>query len=134
MSTCSFTPGSVSITAYKITSQGFQWAKGAQTEKPDQGYRSEFAEKVQLLLTETFLGFFMVPEDGIWNYHFMGHKHDAKKQYKLALENPKEFYDEAHRAQHFIQFTEIPSGGKENAKISAIGSEHDGHDLEDVFS
>lgn len=131
--TCSFTPGSVSVTAYKITSQGFQWAKNAKLDKAEQGYRPEFAEKVQLLLTETYLGFFMVPEDGVWNYHFMGHKHDVKRQYKLKLENPKEFYDELHRTQHFMQFAEGSSVSTGSDRAGVNSGNSDGHDREDLF-
>ena len=35
-------------------------------------YNQNFFEKVQMILSDKFLGFFMVPEGGIWNYNFNG--------------------------------------------------------------
>ena len=50
-----------------------------------------------MLLSDRFLGFFMIPDSGSWNYNFMGVKHSAGMKYGIKLENPKPFYDEAHR-------------------------------------
>jgi len=58
-----------------------------------------------MLLSDRFLGFFMVPDAGSWNYNFMGVKHTANMKYGIKLDNPKPFYDEAHRPVHFQQFT-----------------------------
>lgn len=106
--TCSFTPGSCSLTAWRLTSQGFQWAKTNKdlSNPTPSGYKPEFAEKAQLLLSDIFLGFFMVPEGGLWNYHFMGSKMRADMKYNLVLETPHEFHHEIHRPQHFLTFTE----------------------------
>ena len=60
--------------------------------------------KVQLLLSDRFLGFFLVPDIGSWNYNFMAVRHSAKMQYGLRLANPKEYYHESHRAKHFLDF------------------------------
>jgi pre-mRNA-processing factor 8 len=35
-------------------------------------YNATAFEKVQLILSDKFLGFFMVPEGGVWNYNFNG--------------------------------------------------------------
>jgi hypothetical protein len=35
------------------------------------GYAPSHYEKVQMLLSDRFLGFFMVPGQGSWNYNFM---------------------------------------------------------------
>jgi PROCT (NUC072) domain len=50
-----------------------------------------------MLLSDRFLGFFMIPDSGSWNYNFMGVKHSAGMKYGIKLENPKPFYDETHR-------------------------------------
>jgi len=103
--TVAFTPGSCSLTAYRVTLQGFQWGKANKdTSMNPAGYLPTHAEKVQMLLSDIFLGFFMVPEEGIWNYNFMGVKHKASMKYALMLDNPKEFYAEAHRPSHFLNF------------------------------
>jgi hypothetical protein len=62
-----------------------------------QGYAPTHYEKVQLLLSDRFMGFYMVPDTGSWNYNFMGVKHSPAMKYGLKLANPKEFYHEVHR-------------------------------------
>ena len=89
--TCSFTPGSCSLTTYKLTPGGFEWGlKNQETAASAQGYSSACYEKVQMLLTDRFLGHFMVPEgEGFWNYNFSGNKHRADLKYALTMDNPK---------------------------------------------
>lgn len=52
---------------------GFEWGK-QNTDKGNnpKGYLPSHYEKVQMLLSDRFLGFFMVPSQGSWNYNFMG--------------------------------------------------------------
>ncbi len=89
--TCSFTPGSCSLGAYKLTPGGFEWGmNNKETSANPQGYSPNHYEKVQMLLTDRFLGFFMVPEgEGVWNYNFMGAKHRADMKYTLTIDTPK---------------------------------------------
>jgi len=104
--TCSFTPGSCSLTAYRLTPAGFQWGKQNKDTGPNPaGFLPTHAEKVQMLLSDIFLGFFMVPENACWNYNFMGVKHAQSMQYGLILDNPKGYYHEIHRPAHFLNFT-----------------------------
>jgi len=121
--TCSFTPGSCSLTAYKLTSSGMEW--GRQCKDPiqnPQGYMPTHYQKVQMLLSDHFLGFFMTPDTGSWNYNFMGMKHSVTMKYGLKLENPKEFYHESHRTSHFLKFS------------SAEEHQGEGADREDFFA
>ncbi len=74
---------------------------------PLQGYKPDFYEKVQLLLSDRFMGFYMVPDAGSWNYNFMGVKHSPAMKYGLRLSNPKEFYHEVHRPTHFLEFSTL---------------------------
>ncbi|KAI6185283.1 WD repeat-containing protein 48-like protein [Aphelenchoides besseyi] len=103
--TCSFTPGSVSLTAYRLTPTGYEWGKN-NTDKGNnpKGYLPSHYEKVQMLLSDRFLGYYMVPSNGIWNYNFMGVRHDMNMKYDVALAVPKEFYHEDHRPIHFHNF------------------------------
>jgi pre-mRNA-processing factor 8 len=120
--TCSFTPGSCSLTAYKLTTTGFEWGRKNQDQGTNpQGYAPTHYEKVQMLLSDRFLGFYMVPDVGSWNYNFMGVKHSQTMKYGLRLENPKEFYHELHRPVHFLQF----------ASIEDLAAE--GHDRDDAL-
>jgi len=59
--TVSFTPGSCSLTSYKTTPAGFEWGKANKdTSVNPPGYNNTFFEKVQMLLSDRFMGFFMV--------------------------------------------------------------------------
>jgi len=103
--TCSFTPGSCSLTAYKLTPTGYEWGKTNRESVNYQGYSPIYYEKVQMLLSDFFLGFFMVPDTGSWNYNFSGVKHAPNMTYGIKLDTPKEFYHESHRPAHFLLFT-----------------------------
>jgi len=106
--TCSFTPGSCSLTAYKLTSTGYEWGRKNKDQSSNpQGYAPTHYEKVQMLLSDRFLGFYMVPDVGSWNYNFMGVKHQTTMKYGIKLDNPKEFYHEMHRPVHFLQFASV---------------------------
>jgi pre-mRNA-processing factor 8 len=80
--TCSFTPGSCTLTAYKLTPSGFEWGKGFKdaTANP-QGYAPGHYEKVQMLLSDRFHGFYMVPDQGSWNYNFQGIRHSRQSSH-----------------------------------------------------
>lgn len=71
--TPSFTPGSCTLTAYKLTPSGYEWGR-QNTDKGNnpKGYLPSHYERVQMLLSDRFLGFFMVPAQSSWNYNFMG--------------------------------------------------------------
>ena len=136
--TCSFTPGSCSLTAYKLTPTGYEWGrsnKDTNSANP-QGYSPGHYEKVQMLLSDRFLGYYMVPDGGSWNYNFQGVKHSPGMKYALKLANPKEFYHEAHRPTHFLEFSGMEAGGGEggDAKAGGEGGEAaEGVDREDLF-
>lgn len=57
-----------------------------------------------MILSDKFLGFFMVPEGGLWNYNFNGQNFSVNMRFNLMLDNPKDFYHESHRAIHFLDF------------------------------
>jgi len=105
--TCAFTPGSCSLTAYKLTQTGYEWGKSSQREASSPTHY----ERVQILLSDRFLGFFMVPSDGVWNYNFMGVQHSPQMSYDLKLATPLSFYDEKHRPYHFLNFAAMDRGG-----------------------
>jgi len=109
---CSFTPGSCSISAYKLTPQGFEWGRQQKDAAAGaaQGYSPSHYERIQMLLSDRFKGFFMIPEDNIWNYNFMGVKHSAGMDYAIKLGIPNEFYHESHRPSHFLTFAAMEEG------------------------
>jgi len=106
--TASFTQGSCSLTAYKVTELGLEWGKKNKLVNgisDCQGYTSGCYEKVQMLLSDRFHGFYMVPDGGLgWNYNFQGVRHNTTMDYSLRLDTPERFYAECHRPQHFLSF------------------------------
>jgi pre-mRNA-processing factor 8 len=61
--TCSFTPGSCSLTAYKLTPSGYEWGRlNKDSGSNPHGYLPTHYEKVQMLLSDRFLGFYMVSQ------------------------------------------------------------------------
>ncbi|KAI4355757.1 hypothetical protein L6164_004500 [Bauhinia variegata] len=109
--TCSFTPGSCSLTAYKLTPSGYEWGRvNKDTGSNPHGYLPTHYEKVQMLLSDRFLGFYMVPDNGSWNYNFMGVRHASGMKYGVKLGTPREYYHEDHRPTHFLEFSNMEEG------------------------
>ena len=104
--TSSFTTGSCSLSVYKLTPSGVEFGKNAKdTTVPNPpGYGQHLYERVQMILSDKFLGFFMIPEGGVWNYNFNGINFSQNMKYTLVLDNPKDFYHEMHRTAHFLDF------------------------------
>ena len=74
-----------------------------------------------MLLSERFMGFFMVPDNHMWNYNFVGLGLVPQMKYSLLLANPRDFYHEIHRASHFIKF--IRQDDNDNAEFETADSE-----------
>lgn len=109
--TVSFTPGSVSLAAWALTPQGYKWGaenKDTTSDQP-QGFSTSFGEKCQLLLSDKIRGYFLVPEDNVWNYSFMGSSFGSveKRPVYVKIDTPLRFYDDQHRPLHFQNFAEL---------------------------
>ena len=72
--TVSFTPGSVTLSAWALTPQGYKWGAENRDLSSDmpQGFATSMGEKAQVWLSDRIRGYFLVPEGGVWNYSFMG--------------------------------------------------------------
>jgi pre-mRNA-processing factor 8 len=106
-----FTPGSVSLSAWALTPQGYTWGaenKDLGSDHP-QGFSTSMGERRQLLLSDKFKGFFLVPDNGKWNYSFMGSAFGGleKKPIHVKLDTPLPFYSDQHRPVHFSSFNEL---------------------------
>ena len=121
--TCSFTPGSASLTAYQLTSAGYEW--GLKCKEPlhnPAGYSASFASRLPLLLSDRFLGYYLVPDSVEWNYNFQGARWSAGLQYSMTLGVPKDFYHPTHRSGHFLKF------------VSGAQPDDEGADREDLYA
>lgn len=76
-----------------------------------------------MLLSDRFLGFYMVPDCG-WNYNFMGVKHSPTMHYSVSLGIPKPFYHADHRSSHFLNFSTMEDKAEEE-----LGADY----MENVF-
>jgi pre-mRNA-processing factor 8 len=140
--TCSFTPGSVLLNAYKLTPEGYEWGRkakfNANAADADMmldtgGYSPHFTETVQILLSEKFMGCFLVPTDGIWNYNLI-YAHSENMKYEVELGVPREFYNEIHRPQHFLNFTAMEDVTKESASTVLAAADNDLDERDDLFA
>jgi len=109
--TVSFTPGSVSLAAWGLTTSGYKWGvtnKDILSDNPA-GFSTSFGEKCQLLLSDKIRGYFLIPANGVWNYSFMGSTFGTveKQPINVKLDTPARFYDSVHRPLHFRNFTEM---------------------------
>ncbi len=106
--TCSFTPGSCSLTAYRVTPAGIEWGmKNKELSPNPPGYSPlTQTEKVQLILSEKIQGFYVIPNDQPWNFNFIGHRFTPDIKFTLRNGNPDSFYDESHRTSHFLSFAD----------------------------
>merc|ERR1719204_2775453 len=114
--TCSFTPGSCTLTAYRITPSGYDWGKTNRNKDLNsqfKNYLPSYYEKIQMLLSDRFLGFFMTPDTGSWNYNFMGQNFKSDMKYRVRLGNPLNFYHEQHRPTHFLKFSSLESAAQD---------------------
>ncbi|KAJ9070725.1 pre-mRNA-splicing factor 8 [Entomophthora muscae] len=110
--TVAFTPGSCSLSCYKLTPSGVEWGrtiKESVVGANPPGYLASHFERIQMLLSEKFLGFFLVPAEKAWNFNFQGTSHSNDMKYSLMLDTPRPFYHEAHRPAHFLNFAEMES-------------------------
>ncbi|CAI4219162.1 unnamed protein product [Parascedosporium putredinis] len=117
--TVAFTPGSVSLSAWALTPQGYKWGlenKDLQSDQP-QGFTTSMGEKRKLLLSPRFNGFFLVPEAGQWNYSFMGSAFTRleKRPIRCKVDTPQSFYSDLHRPIHFQGFAEMEDVGVDRA-------------------
>ena len=118
--TVSFTPGSVSLASWALTPAGYKWGvenKDLSSDMPAGFSTTGFGEKTQLLLSDKIRGMFLVPEDGRWNYSFMGAGFSGleKKIPSVKVDTPVGFYDAMHRVLHFQNFAELEDIGVDRA-------------------
>lgn len=131
-----FTPGSVSLSTFLPTPAANAWADAQSADAlaadalaDAAGYPSAAAAcvRVPLLLTERIAGFFMVPDADRWNYNFNAISFDAATHaYDVTLGIPKDFYDEAHRTSHFVQFVGAPASMMNDVAASVRSADENG--------
>ncbi|KAK2962369.1 putative Pre-mRNA-processing-splicing factor 8 [Blattamonas nauphoetae] len=109
---CSFTQGSCTLSAYRLTAAGADWGRRNKDVKDsgDKGWTSSMYERSHVMLSPNIMGSFLLPTEGSWNYNFRGLHHRIDMKYDVACGIPKPFYDEIHRPTHFLKFTADTAG------------------------
>lgn len=97
--TASFTPGSISLSAWELTPAGFEWGRKQSGDLSNPvGFSPSMAGRVQLLLSDRILGSTLVPTGDVWNYSVgLGQLFTPQMSYSVTLGTPKPFWDECHR-------------------------------------
>jgi pre-mRNA-processing factor 8 len=107
----SFTPGSVSLSAWALTPDGYKWGVENRDMSSDQpaGFSTSFGEKCQLLLSDKIKGYFLVPQNNVWNYSFIGVAFEdlSKRRLDVKIDTPARYYDDLHRPVHYQSFAEL---------------------------
>lgn len=109
--TVSLVSGACSLSMYKVNAEGKKWGRtNMELNVNDPGLQATFSKssynRCPVWLTENFKGFYMTPDNDIWNYNFIGIRLDnlQKSAFVFKPSIPKPFYHPVHRAGHFITF------------------------------
>ncbi|OHT05186.1 Pre-mRNA-processing-splicing factor 8 [Tritrichomonas foetus] len=103
----SYPPGSCIVRGFRLNEEGQKWSsQNRETKDRSIGFEDSFFDRIPIILTETYNGFFMVPQGIEWNMNFQSLKLIDNKEYDVELGQPLPFYDQRHRPNHFLKFVE----------------------------
>nr|SPJ13486.1 pre-mRNA-processing-splicing factor 8,putative [Plasmodium sp. DRC-Itaito]SPJ13490.1 pre-mRNA-processing-splicing factor 8,putative [Plasmodium sp. DRC-Itaito]SPJ13500.1 pre-mRNA-processing-splicing factor 8,putative [Plasmodium sp. DRC-Itaito]SPJ13502.1 pre-mRNA-processing-splicing factor 8,putative [Plasmodium sp. DRC-Itaito]SPJ13504.1 pre-mRNA-processing-splicing factor 8,putative [Plasmodium sp. DRC-Itaito] len=107
------------INAYKLTNDGYSFAKSKKNSSDLYVFPNvnNLYEPVQILLSNVFVGYFLIPDDHIWNYNLMGIKFNNNQKYAPHLDIPQPFYADIHRPNHFLQFSLLDQRDADEADV-----------------
>lgn len=92
---CSFIPGSVRVSGYTVTKEGYDWGRQCKDGGVSEtGFDANtMFTGCPVLFSDKYLGFFLVPSENGWNYNFRGIQFRASDPYDVMPDVPKEYYD-----------------------------------------
>ena len=132
--TCGFVQGSCTLNGYRLSPVGYDWAnENVQMNNNNESRFNETCyEKVQLILSDKFMGYFLIPDNEVWNYNFIGVEPVNNMSFGLNLGIPKDFYNEIHRPSHFFNLESSISiiTGNNNSEVGF----KENCDIEDEFN
>ena len=93
--TCSFIPGSVAVSGYNLTKEGYDWGRACKDQgASDLGFdENTMYHGCPVIFSNKFLGSFLVPAENSWNYNFRGTQFRVGDGYDVTPDVPKEYYD-----------------------------------------
>lgn len=103
----SYPPGSCTIRGFQLNASGLEWGiTNKDTKDRPVGFEDSFFEKIPIVLTEAYNGWFMTPVDIPWNLNFQALKLADHPTYEIELGHPLPFFDQSYRQNHFLKFVE----------------------------
>mmetsp|Transcript_44709 Transcript_44709/g.74621 ORF Transcript_44709/g.74621 Transcript_44709/m.74621 type:complete len:2266 (+) Transcript_44709:990-7787(+) len=92
------------LKAFSLTAEGFRNSLSTNIEKLDKDNIKKYLRKVSISLSNKFQGFFLVPKNNLWNYHFFESAFNAEMNYTLKVGIPIDYFEDYHRPFHFRDF------------------------------
>ena len=96
----------IHIKTFKLTEIGIEfWNQHIDTIKKafqQIELSNEFYKEIQVIITNKLNGFFLLPEQQLWNYSFSIEKFSNEINYPLSIQYPLYFYNPLHRKNHFL--------------------------------
>jgi len=92
------------IKSFSLDSKGFQKVvQNLNTNFSQEQLKDVLLENC-LIISKKYLGYFLTPENDIWNYYFYKSHFVKNGVSNMKVGNPLEFFDEFHRLFHFKNF------------------------------
>jgi len=103
----SFVPGATTVRAFRLTDAGLEWAiQNVNTGDRAEDFSESFAERIPVLMAETYHGWFMLPKgdsDLNWNLNFNSLKLNNFETYEVQQGLPLPFFHMKYRVNHFLE-------------------------------
>jgi len=121
--------GKATLATYRTSSSGNEVLKNLSGNPNEDSSTTELLENAfaqcEIQLGQESSGFYLVPEDGIWNYSFLG---VSPPQYPstLIVDAPHDYHNPYHRKEHFIR------SNVETTTYSSPVQEVDSHFIADL--
>ena len=98
----------IHIKTFKLTEIGIEfWNQHIDTIKKafqQIELSNEFYKEIQVIISNKLNGFFLLPEQQLWNYSFSIEKFSNEINYPLSIQYPLHFYNPLHRKNHFLSW------------------------------
>lgn len=86
---------------------------------------------VNVVLQTDQQGFFLVPEDGVWNFGVNQQQSSNGIRAGWKVDDPLAFYDERQRASHFLSFVQLVAYSDEKGNVKELNDEMETLELVD---
>mmetsp|Transcript_19339 Transcript_19339/g.27230 ORF Transcript_19339/g.27230 Transcript_19339/m.27230 type:complete len:2264 (-) Transcript_19339:163-6954(-) len=92
------------LKAFSLTAEGFRATLSTNIEKLSKNEAIRYLKRVPVSLSSKFQGFFLIPKNNLWNYHFFESSFAPEKSYAIKVGLPIDYFEDYHRPYHFRDF------------------------------